>query len=87
MGLHPYRRANLLDGFANSLAVTVPFLSVFVFVGTSLTGGYDFVEPLSLTQVAGHMFYSMILFVVLLASIITGWGRIYEGPGGKPEKR
>lgn len=87
VGLHPYRRSNLLDGFANSLAVTVPFLSVFVFVGTSLTGGYDFVEPLGLTQVAGHMFYSMILFVVLLVSIFTGWGRIYEGPDGKPEKR
>lgn len=87
VGLHPYRRANLLDGFANSLAVTVPFLSVFVFVGTSLTSGYDFVDPLALTQVAGNMFYSMILFVVLVISILTGWGRVYEGPDGKPERR
>ena len=87
VGLHPYRRANLLDGFANAIVVAVPFLSVFVFVGASLTGGYDFVEPLSLTQVAGHMFYSMILFVVLLASILTGWGRVYEGADGRPEKR
>ena len=87
VGLHPYRRANLLDGFANAIVVAAPFLSVFVFVGASLTVGYDFVEPLSLTQVAGHMFYSMILFVVLLASILTGWGRIYEGADGKPEKR
>lgn len=85
-GLHPYRRAYLLDGFANALAVVVPFLSVFVLIGATLTQGYDFVAPLSLTQVSGCMFYSMLLFVVLLVSVLTGWGRRYEGPDGKPVK-
>ena len=33
------------------------------------------------------MFYSMLLFVVLLVSILPGWGRIYEGADGEPEKR
>ncbi len=86
VGLHPYRRSNLLDGFANSIVLVVPFLSVFVFIGGLLTQGYDFVEPLSLTQVAGGMFYCMVLFVVLLFSVITGWGRQYEGPEGRPVK-
>ncbi|MBO6164736.1 MAG: Na+/H+ antiporter NhaC family protein [Lachnospiraceae bacterium] len=86
-GLHPYRRANLLDGFANAIVLAVPFLSVFVLIGSMLTGGYDFVDPVSLTQVAGHMIYCYLLFAVLLVSVITGWGRIYEGPDGKPEKR
>lgn len=84
IGLHPYRRANLLDGFANAIVVVVPFLSVFVFIGTLLSKGYDFVEPLSSVQVSSGMIYNMVLFLVLLFSVITGWGRQYEGPDGKP---
>lgn len=87
VGLHPYRRANLLDGFANAIVLTVPFLSVFVFIGALLTKGYDFVEPLSLTEVGAGMFYCKILFLVLLISVMTGWGRQYEGEGGKPVKK
>lgn len=86
VGLHPYRRANLLDGFANAIVLAVPFLSVFVFIGALLTGGYDFIDPVSLTEIGGSMFYCMVLFLVLLFSVITGWGRQYEGPQGKPVK-
>jgi len=85
-GLHPYRRANLLDGFANSVPVCIPFLSAFVFIGAMCTQGYDFVAPISSTGVAGGMFYNYVLFFVLLFSVITGWGRIYEGKDGKPTK-
>lgn len=89
VGLHPYRRANLLDGFANSLALTIPFLSVFVFIGSTLTGGYEYAEALSVTQVSSHMYYCYLLFLVLLFSVVTGWGRKYEGEDGMPvsEKR
>ncbi len=86
-GLHPYRRSNLLDGFANSIPVVVPFLSAFVFIGALLTQGYDFVAPLSITQISSGMIYCMVLFLVLLFSVITGWGRRYEGPDGKPVKK
>ena len=85
-GLHPYRRANLLDGFANSIVLAVPFLSVFVFIGSSLTAGYEYADALSVTQVAGFMFYCFSLFLVLLFSVFTGWGRTYEGENGRPEK-
>ncbi|OQB23852.1 MAG: Malate-2H(+)/Na(+)-lactate antiporter [Firmicutes bacterium ADurb.Bin182] len=85
-GLHPYRRANLLDGFANSIPVVVPFLSCFAFIGALLSQGYDFVAPLSITEIAGGMFYCMVLFVVLLFSVLTGWGRRFEGPNGEPVK-
>ena len=84
VGLHPYRRANLLDGFANSIVLAVPFLSVFVFIGSSLTAGYKYADALSVTQVSGFMFYCFSLFLVLLFSVITGWGRAYEGAYGKP---
>lgn len=87
VGLHPYRRANLLDGFANGIVLVVPFLSVFVFIGALLTKGYDFVAPLSLTQVSGGMIYCVMLFLVLLFSVITGWGRDYEGPEGEPVRQ
>lgn len=84
--LHPYRRANLLDGFSNSLAVTVPFLSCYVFLTAQLTEGYDFIEPLSTFEVSTGMVYTMFLFIALLMSVITGWGRIYEGPDGEMMK-
>lgn len=83
-GLHPYRRANLLDGFANSIVLVVPFLSVFVFIGALLTKGYDFIDPLTLGQVSSGMIYCVVLFIVLLFSIITGWGRQYEDAEGNP---
>lgn len=83
VGLHPYRRSNLLDGFANSIVLAVPFLSVFVFLGALLSKGYDFVAPLTLMQISSGMLYSVVMFLVLLFSVITGWGREYEGPEGK----
>lgn len=87
VGLHPYRRATLLDGFANALAVMVPFLSVFVFLGALLTQGYDFVEPLQLAEISKGMIYSIVLFITLFFSVVTGWGRQYEGPNGEPMKK
>ncbi|HEX2946317.1 MAG TPA: Na+/H+ antiporter NhaC family protein [Clostridia bacterium] len=86
-GLHPYRRSNLLDGFANSIPVVVPFLSCFAFIGALLSQGYDFVKPLSVVQVASGMIYCVALFCVLLYSVLTGWGRDYEGPNGEPVKK
>lgn len=71
--IHPYRRANLLDGTANSLPAIVPFLSVFVFIGAALTG-------LSPVVVAGGTIYGFVLFAVFVGAVLTGWGR-------KPERR
>lgn len=81
--LHPYRRANLLDGFSNSLAVSVPFLSCYIFLTAQLSVGYDFVDPLNTMQVATGMVYPVILWFVLLFSVFTGWGRIFEGKNGE----
>lgn len=69
--IHPYRRANLLDGTANSLPSIVPFMSVFVFIGAALTG-------LSPVVVAGGTIYGFVLFIVFIVSVLTGWGRRYE---------
>ncbi|MDD6075038.1 MAG: Na+/H+ antiporter NhaC family protein [Clostridium sp.] len=69
--IHPYRRANLLDGTANSLPAIIPFMSVFVFIGAALTG-------LSPVVVAGGTIYGFVLFFVFLAAVLTGWGRKNE---------
>lgn len=65
--IHPYRRANLLDGTANSVPAIIPFMSVFVFIGSALTG-------LSPVVVAGGTIYGFVLFIVFLAAVLTGWG-------------
>ena len=67
----PYRRANLLDGIANSLPAIIPFMSVFVFIGAALTG-------LSPVDVAIGSVYATILFFVYVIACVTGWGRTYE---------
>ncbi|WP_199908063.1 Na+/H+ antiporter NhaC family protein [Celeribacter baekdonensis] len=41
VGLHPYRRANVMDCFALGLASVVPVLSAYLFIGALLTSGYD----------------------------------------------
>ncbi|NMD37535.1 MAG: Na+/H+ antiporter NhaC family protein [Christensenellaceae bacterium] len=77
--IHPYRRANLLDAVANSLPACIPFMSVFVFIGSALTG-------LSPLEVAGGTLYAYTLFLVMCYAVATGWGRRYEGENGEELK-
>ncbi len=77
--IHPYRRANLLDAVANSLPACIPFMSVFIFIGSALTG-------LSPLEVAGGTMYAYTLFLVMVFAVATGWGRRYEGPNGEELK-
>ena len=65
--IHPYRRANLLDGTANSLPAIIPFMSVFVFIGAALT-------ELSPVVVACGTVYGVVLFLVFLVAVLTGYG-------------
>jgi len=90
VNLHPYRRANLLDGFASTLPVLVPFTSAFIFiviiVVQGLQGEYSFIQTLSPITIALSTFHPMTLFAVLGFSVATGWGRDYEGPKGESVK-
>lgn len=69
--IHPYRRANLLDGTTNSLPAIIPFLSVFVFIGSAMT-------QLSPVVVAGGTLYAFTLFFTFVVAVLTGWGRRME---------
>ena len=64
----------------------MPFLSCYVFLTAQLSEGYDFVQPLTTFEVSSGMIYTGLLFLVLLASVITSWGRIFEGPNGEMVK-
>lgn len=85
--LHPYRRANLLDGFASTLPVIIPVTSSFIFIALSCVTGcaadYDFISEISPVALAGSTYHCIALFFVLLFAVISGWGRKYEGRNGE----
>ncbi len=85
--IHPYRRANLLSGYANSFAAIIPFISAFVFISsiviTPLQSQYAYIPAISTVDIFMGSFYPMVLFLVLTYSIITGWDRKYEGQQGE----
>lgn len=85
--LHPYRRANLMDGVTASLPVIIPFTSAFIFIVVvcvqGLMADYSFIQPINPMQLAYATFHSIALFLVFMFSIYTGWGRAYEGDNGE----
>ncbi|MCL2402961.1 MAG: Na+/H+ antiporter NhaC family protein [Coriobacteriia bacterium] len=85
-GIHPYRRANIIDSMVCSLPIVFPFTSLFIFVVlgtiTGLIPSFDFLEPLSPFALAAVTFYPIILFVVMAVAIFTGWGMRYETADG-----
>ena len=89
-GLHPSRRANLMDGFGSTLPAVIPVTSAFIFIALSCIQGlmdtYSFVQEVSPVSLAGASLHCWFLFVVLAVAVITGWGRKYEGPNGEPVK-
>ena len=90
-GLHPYRRANLLDGFASTLPVIIPVTSSFIFIAVSCVESaaaeYDFISVISPVSIAISTLHCIFLFVVFCMAVFTGWGRRYEGPDGRPVKK
>ncbi|KAA1380950.1 Na+/H+ antiporter NhaC family protein [Aeromicrobium fastidiosum] len=84
VGLHPYRRCNVMDSFAMGLSCVIPFVSAFLFIGTLLTTGYDGVQPLTALDLFPAVLYPLSLTVVMVVAVATGWGRTFEGPDGTP---
>lgn len=88
--LHPYRRANLLDGFASTIPVIIPFTSSFIFIVISCVNGlmeeYDFIQSINPMALAGSAFHCIALFVVFMFAVFSGWGRVYEGKDGSRVK-
>ncbi|MFF3057784.1 Na+/H+ antiporter NhaC family protein [Streptomyces sp. NPDC057909] len=87
VGLHPYRRAVVMDCFAMGIAAIVPVLSAYLFIGAQLTTGFKGVPALATTEIFVAMLYPLVLTVVLVVAAATGWGRRFEGPDGVELKR
>ena len=80
VGLHPYRRANIMDCFAMGLSCVVPLLSAFVFIAATLT-------DLPPAAIFVGCVYPLVLTVVMIVAIATGWGRRFEAPSGEQMRR
>jgi Na+/H+ antiporter NhaC len=88
--LHPYRRANLLDGIAGTIPVIIPFTSAFIFIVIAcvndLRKTYSFIEAVNPMQLSYATLHCLGLLVAFFIAIVYGWGRRYEGPNGEPVK-
>ncbi len=76
--IHPYRAANLLDTISCSFPFLLPYAAVIVAaiaIQRELAGRYEFVQVLTCGQMAPYIFYSIILFFVMMFAVATGWGR------------
>lgn len=82
VGLHPYRRANVMDCFALGLASVVPVLSAYLFIGTLLTSGYDTAPAQSTFALFPVTIYPLALTAVMIFAVMMGWGRHFEGGDG-----
>lgn len=87
--IHPYRRANFLAVAVCSFNVFVPFGGGVLFllgIQNTLSSTYPFVEVLSPNAFMLTTFYPLVLWIVMFVAVLTGWGRIYEGPNGSISK-
>ena len=77
-GIHPYRSANLLDTISCSFPFILPYAAVIVAataIQLELTKRYAFVPVLPCVQEAPYVFYSIVLFPLMIVAVITGFGR------------
>ena len=76
MGLSPYRRANLLDMTVCTYPFALPYFIPTILAASATSSGAGFGMPkLSPWTVGIHNAYSLILFVVVIAAMVTGYGR------------
>ena len=84
--LHPYRRANILDGMTTSMCHAIPWSKqLFVLAGllTAMQETYSFVPVITPTQFFHYCFHPWILMIIMFIFAFVGWGRIFEGKDGK----
>jgi Na+/H+ antiporter NhaC len=87
--LHPYRRANILATAVCSFPFFLPYGGcVLLLLGgiSSMKGSYPFLPTLAATDMMFTVFYGWAIWAVMLIACLTGWGRTFEGEGGKMVK-
>jgi len=79
--LHPCRRANLLDAVANGLSYVVPWHvwpMLMILTITPLQKNNEAIIIPSGVDLVSMAFYPIIIWVIMLLAILTGFGRRFE---------
>lgn len=84
-GLHPYRRANIMDCVTLGLGSVVPVVSSFLLIASLLTEDANG-QMLAAPAIFVGAFYPLVLTVVIVIAILTGWGRRFEGEAGEERR-
>lgn len=87
--IHPYRRANILDGMTTSMCHATPWSKqLFVFAGllTAMKETYAFVPVITTTDFFYYCFHPWLLMIIMPISAIVGYGRMFEGKNGEVVK-
>ncbi|MFP4051730.1 MAG: Na+/H+ antiporter NhaC family protein [Thermoplasmata archaeon] len=85
MKLHPTRRANLVDGMAHVWCWMLPWSANVLIIIAAVEGAaanFDFLNVPDPINFMWIVFYSWLIFAVMLFATITGWGREFEGSEG-----
>lgn len=83
--IHPYRRANITDAATNSFSYMMPWhIWAFVLLATirPLVSSYEFITVPAPSSFFMTTFYPAAIWLIMLFSILTGFGRSYEGKDG-----
>lgn len=84
--LHPTRRANILAMTICSFPFFLPYGGcVLLLLGglSSMTDTYSFLPVLGASDMMFTVFYSWIIWIMMLVCCITGIGRTFEGKNGE----
>ncbi|MEP4486017.1 MAG: Na+/H+ antiporter NhaC family protein [Halioglobus sp.] len=79
--IHPRRRANILDGVANSFSFIMPWHIwplLMIMTVTPLVDVYPFLHVPSATDFLFSTFYPVIIWCVMLFAVVSGYGREFE---------
>ena len=84
--IHPYRRANITDAVVSTFSYFVPWHLwpiIMLSVIEPLAETYDFITTPAPSDFLFTTFYPAVIWVVMLAAVLTGWGRSFEGRNGE----
>ena len=88
--IHPYRRANILDAIANSFSYVIPWhvwpILMIAQIKPLVDANSLIIAPAP-SDFLLATYYPVAIWAVMLLSIITGFGRKFEGPAGEVLRR
>lgn len=77
-GVHPYRRANVIDAMACTLVYSLPWSAGLLFasgLSKSASEAFAGVPYLTPLQITPWVLYAWVLMMVMFYAIFSGWGR------------